>query len=164
MKTLLLQKRKKSIKNNHLGLSQRKNFWVYVTTRYRGSFCLQARFRQGWIQHLVLWDLPSCFSSPSVPCQPASPTAPKVVTGWVLSPWLEESSALLSHLPTPGIRGEVNSMIIIMGERKGRSDFPGDRRTPEPREGTWMPSDKPHRCAPSWCRLFLKSKNQFLFF
>ena len=70
---LLLQVKNKWNKT-HWFLSQRENFWVCITTRYRDSFCL---LRHGWTQHFVPCDLPSCSNSTSVRCQPASPRETK---------------------------------------------------------------------------------------
>ena len=116
------EKRNTSIQNNHLGLGQRETLWVYL----QGTEVVSV-FRKGWIQHLVPWDLPSCSSSPSLPCLPASPTAPKVsLVGWYQHSWRKVVLRLawFSHLPTPGIRGEVNSIINILGERKGKGWLP----------------------------------------
>ena len=115
------EKRNTSVPNSHLGLSQRESLWVCVTTRYRGSFCLQARLDPafGSLTSAFSLQLPLCPLPPT--CLPYSSQS---VTGWMISPRLEESSAPMNHMPTPVIGGEVNSIIIIMGERKERGDFP----------------------------------------
>ena len=70
--------------------------------------------------------MPSCSSSFSVLCQPASLRDPKCH-------WLDDITtaggkqcsnlAGLGHMPTPGIRGEVNSITVTMAERKGKGQF-----------------------------------------
>ena len=153
------EKRNKSIQNNHLGLSQRENFWVCVTTRYRGSFCLQASLdptfgslRSAFSLQLPLCPLPACL-----------PYSSQSVIGWMISTELEESSApfgqVQPHSDSWNQRWSQHYHNHNEWETRKGVISQGDRRIPQPREGKWMPSDKTHRCPRPWYRLFLKYKS-----
>ena len=83
------EKRNKWIQNNHLGLSHRESLWVCVTTRYRGSFCLQARLDPafGSLRSAFSLQLPLC---PLPACLPYSSSPPVSLVGWDHHSWRKE--------------------------------------------------------------------------
>ena len=133
------EKRNKSIQNKHLGLSQREYFWVCVTTRNRGSLCLQARLYPAFGSEI-------CLLAPAPPLSLASlPPLQLPKCRW-LDGITKAGGKQCSDWPGwgtwPILESEVKSLYLNHNGWEKRKEVisQGDRRIPDIREwnGHWV--------------------------
>ena len=143
----------------HWFLSQRDNFLVCATTRYRDSLSSGMAGSSILFHEIYLLAPVHALSFASLP-----PLETWSVTGWMISPQQEESGPPMAR-PEPHTypRNQRWSQLYHnhngLEKRKG-AIFQGDI-IPVPREGKWMLGYKIHTYLWQWYRLFIKFKIKF---